>query len=98
MSASQTGDDVGPLVQLFIGVPNSERASAPASRTAAASRAAICDKSSTSMAGNGEALHAQGRRIGAVAEREIARGLQACEHVVQMSGNGDLAHRKSALA
>jgi len=58
-----TGDDVGPLVQLRIGVRNIESASAPASRTDAARRAAA-RAASTSMTGNSQTLHAQRRRMG----------------------------------
>src|SRR5581483_2754161 len=93
ISASLTGDSDGPLVQFFSGVWNSERASAPASRTALASRAANGTRSSTSVACNSEALHAQRRRIGAVAEGQVVRRREACEHFVEMAGDGDFADR-----
>src|SRR6202049_3148827 len=98
MSASDTGDNASPLVQFFNGVLNIDSASAPASRTASARRAACCLRSTTSMAGNSQALHAHGRRIGAVAEGEIVRRRQAFEYFGEVSGDGDFAHRKSELA
>src|SRR5690348_11567618 len=90
MSASLTGDDA-PLVQLFSGAPNIASASAPASRTHAASRAASAASSAGSVAGNGQALDAQGRRVGAVAEFQIVRRREALEYVEQAAGDGHLA-------
>src|SRR5258708_23603243 len=93
MSASDTGDKASPLVQFFSGVLNIDNASAPASRTASARRADCCCRSTTSVAGNSQALHAHGRRIGAVAEGEVVRRRQALEYFGQPAGDGDFAHR-----
>src|SRR5271170_3346582 len=98
ISASETGEEVGPLVQVRSGAPNIACASAPASRTAASSRAEICAKPATSMAGNSQTLHAHGRRIGAVAEGQVVRRLEACEYIAERAGDRDLADRESALA
>src|SRR5580692_5796621 len=98
MSASDTGDKASPLVQFFNGVLNIASASAPASRTASARRAVCRFRSTTSVAGNSEALHAHGRRIGAVAEDEVVSRRQALEYFGQVPGDGDFAHRKSERA
>src|SRR5580658_1198172 len=98
MSASDTGDKASPLVQFFNGVLNIDSASAPASRTASARRAACCLRSTTSVAGNSQALHAHGRRIGAVAEDEVVRRRQALEYFGEMPRDGDFTHRISELA
>src|SRR6202030_1521039 len=92
-SASDTGDKASPLVQFFNGVLNIDSASAPASRTASARRAACRSRSTTSVAGNSQALHAHGRRIGAVAEDEVVSRGEALEYFAQMAGDGDFAHR-----
>src|SRR5580704_3862157 len=93
ISASDTGDSASPLVQFFNGVLNIDSASAPASRTASARRAACCLRSTTSVAGNSQALHAHGRRIGAVTEDEVVSRREALEYFAQMPGDGDFAHR-----
>src|ERR1700734_2501087 len=98
ISASDTGDNASPLVQFFNGVLNIDSASRPASRTASARRCACRCRSTTSVAGNSQALHAHGRRIGAVAEDEVVARRQALEYFGQMSGDGDFAHRISELA
>src|SRR5580693_894367 len=98
ISASDTGDKASPLVQFFSGVLNIASAKAPASRTASARRAACCCRSTTSVAGNSEALHAHGRRIGAVAEDEVVRRRQALEYFGEVPGDSDFAHRISELA
>src|ERR1700722_9309178 len=97
MSASDTGDCASPLVQFFSGVLNIESASAPASRTLAWSRAA-CRCRSTSLAGNSQALYADGRRVGAVTEHEIVGRHEALEDLREMPGDGHLAHREGRLA
>src|SRR5262249_50744051 len=97
MSASDTGEAASPLVQLFSGVPNIDRANRPASRTLAASRAASRCRS-TSVAGNNQALHAHGRCIGAIAEGEVASRREALEYLGEMAGDGDFAHRISQRA
>src|SRR5271155_1208094 len=97
MSASLTGDDSN-LVQLLIGAPNIDNASAPASRTAATSRVAASSRSTASVTGNGHALDPQCWRIGAIAEDKIVRRREACEHFRKMSGNRDFADRIRALA
>src|SRR5215470_10411351 len=48
--------------------------------------------------GNGEALHAHRRRIGAEAELEIVGGRELTEHVDQIAGDGHFAHGIAALA
>src|SRR5580704_13358013 len=93
ISASDTGDSASPLVQFFSGVLNIDSASAPASRTASARRAACRSRSTTSVAGNSQALHAHRRRIGAVTEDEVVSRRQALEYFGQMPGDGDFAHR-----
>src|SRR6202023_3602244 len=98
ISASDTGDKASPLVQFFNGVLNIDSASAPASRTASARRAAWRCRSTTSVAGNSQALHAHGRRIGAVTEDEVGWGREALEYFAQMPGDGDFAHRISEHA
>src|SRR5580704_2532116 len=103
MSASVTGDNVGPLVQFFSGVWNIDSASKPASRTAAASTAARRAKSSTCesptlMSGNSKTLHPQGRRVGAVAKGEVVGRCEAGEHPGKMAGDGDFAHCESEFA
>src|SRR5262249_38654044 len=99
MSASQTGDDDGPLVHCLIGLPNIDSANSPASRTAAlscaAARAEISVAPSASMAGNGETLHAHSRRIGAIAEDEVIGRLKLGEHLGKVSSYRDLADRIS---
>src|SRR6266851_2006472 len=53
---------------------------------------------SGSRPGDGEVIDAQGRRIGAGAEFEVASGDHAPEHVVEVAGDGHLADRKDDLA
>src|SRR5580692_351182 len=98
MSASDTGDKASPLVQFVSGVLNIDSASAPASRTASARRAACCSRSTTSVAGNSQALHAHRRRIGAVTEDEVVSRRKALEYFGQMPGDGDFTHRISEHA
>src|SRR5579863_7681173 len=83
MSASLTGDEA-PLVHCLSGVPNSDSANAPASRTAAAKPSARRTASDDSLAGNSQTLHAHGRRVGAVAENEIVCRCEAFEDLRQM--------------
>src|SRR5215470_1597025 len=98
MSASHTGESL-PLVQLRSGAPNLLSARAPASRTALSSQpVSRAIEMSASVTGNGEALHAHGRCIGAVAELEVIGRRQRAEHVEQMARDGDLAHRIGELA
>src|SRR5580700_5525246 len=97
MSASQTGDEA-PLVQFFKGVPNMERASAPASRTLDARCWAARARSTVSVARNSQALHADGRSVGAVAEGKIVRRFETLEHFEQLPGDRDLAHRVGQFA
>src|ERR1700751_372112 len=102
MSASQTGDDDGPLVHCLIGLPNIDRAKLPASRTGAlscaAARAEISAVPLASMAGNGETLHAHGRRVGGIAEDQIVGRLKTGKHLGEVSGYCDLADRISRRA
>src|SRR4029077_2379738 len=96
MSASETGDWPF-LSQVLTGALNQVRASAPASRTAAVTwrfRSAW----SASDARNGQALDSHRRRIDAEAEDQIVRRRQAAENVVEVTRNGDLAHRIGQLA
>src|SRR5258708_19261446 len=93
ISAADSGDKASPLVQLFSGVLNIDNANAPASRTLFARRAACCVRPTPSVAGNSQALHAHGRRIGAVAEGEIVRRRQALEYFGEVTGDGDFTHR-----
>src|SRR5580693_3537404 len=97
MSASLTGEEA-PLIQFFSGVPNMDSASRPASRTEAPSTSTARAVSSASMAGNGETLYAQRRRVGAVAEDEIVGRFEALEYFQQVSGDGHFADRISQLA
>src|SRR5262249_54230408 len=98
MSASHTGE-LAPLVQFLIGDPNLLSASAPASATACSSRSARWPRGiSASVTGNGEPLHPDGRRVGRVAELKIVGRRERAEHIEQVTGDGDLAHRICALA
>src|SRR3954468_6137051 len=99
MSASETGDEA-PLVQFFSSVRNSDKASAPASRTvsrnSAASRAQIL--SAVSASAKRQALDAQRRRVDAVAEFQIVGRDERLEHRQQVSGDRHLAHGVGDLA
>src|SRR5439155_16773786 len=99
MSASETGDET-PLVQFFSSVRNSDKASAPASRTvsrnSAASRAQIT--SAISASAKRQALDAQRRRVDAVSEFQIVGGNQRFEHWQQMARDRHLADGISDLA
>src|SRR6266446_5130763 len=97
MSASDTGDDA-PLIQFFNSVRNSDSASAPASRTVAASNAeSRCRISacaggwsliaSALASGNRQTLDAQRRGIDTVAEFQIVGGGQRLEHLDQVAGD-----------
>src|SRR6516164_3544477 len=97
ISASLTGDDSN-FVQLRIGRPNIDSASAPASRTLAAIRAAASSRSAASLAGNGHTLDPQRRGIGPVAEHKVVSWYEARKHFRQMSGDRDFADRIGALA
>src|SRR5215468_10726543 len=98
MSASHTGEFL-PLVQFRTGAPNLPSASAPASRTALSIQpVSLATEMSASVTGNGETLHAHGRGIGAVAEREVVGRRQRAEHIEQVAGDGDLAHRIGEFA
>src|SRR5262249_33105092 len=97
--ASLTGEVPPPLVQLLSSLRNVFSAKAPASRTAAARRSRTSARSKSGLpSGNGETLHAHGRRVGAEAEFEIVGGRKPPEHVDQITGDGHLAHRITALA
>src|SRR3974390_3063482 len=94
-SPSLTGELSSPLVQHLKAPRAVTHATSPASRITASSGA----RSVTgSLPGNGEPLEPQRRRIGAVAEFEIVGGRECAENVGQMSRDGDLAPRGSALA
>jgi hypothetical protein len=94
MSASLTGDEPA-LSQRFIEPWAVAMASSPASRAIAAS----ASRSSTrSLSCNGQSFDAHGRRVDAVFEFEIIGRRQAAEDIEQMAGDGDFAHRISALA
>src|SRR3981189_697941 len=108
MSASDTGDDA-PLVQFFNSVRNSECASAPASRTAAASnaesrfirlaRAGASALIALALASaNRQSLDAQRRCIDAVTEFQIVGGCQRLEHLDQVPRDRHLAHGIGDLA
>src|SRR5437016_14683627 len=92
MSASETGDET-PLVQFFSSVRNSDKASAPASRTvslsSAASRAQMA--SAISASAKRQALDAQRRRVDAVAKFQVVGGNQRFEHRQQMTRERHLA-------
>src|SRR5262245_15448836 len=97
MSASHTGEFL-PLVQFRSGAPNLPSASAPASRTALSGKAVrLAAGMSASGTGNGEALHGDGRRLGAVGEREGVCRRQRSEQIEQGAGDGDLAYRIGEL-
>src|SRR5215470_7625246 len=92
MSASVTGES-WPLVQVLSGRSNSW-ASVPAARTATSRRSAKrCRSSALSDAGNGQALDAQGRCVGAIAEFEIIGRRERVENFTQVAGDRHLAHR-----
>src|ERR1700755_2380856 len=98
MSASETGEE-GPLVQFFRSVRNSDSASAPASRTVVVRSSPSRTRSpAPSASAKRQSLDAQGRRIDAVAERQIVGGDERLEHLEQVArdrhlaaGIGDLA-------
>src|SRR3974390_374702 len=94
-SPSLTGEVSSPLGQHLKAPRAAPHPPSPASRITASSGA----RSVTgSLPGNGAPLEPQRRRIGAVAEFEIVGGRECAENVGQMSSDGDLAHRVSALA
>src|SRR4029079_6548929 len=94
ISASHTGDDPF-LVQRRNGPRKVFSASSPASRTAANNKS----RSASGLpAGNGETLHADGRRIGAVAELEIVCRRQRGEHLGEIAGNRNFADREGRFA
>src|SRR5262249_2459718 len=95
MSASVTGEWSGPLVQRLNGRRAVSRASSPASRITASSGS---DNARTSLAGNGEILHAQRWRIGTVTEFKVIGRGEGAEHVKQVPSDRDLAHGISAFA
>src|SRR3954470_23975508 len=102
MSASETGDDA-PLVQFFSSVRNSDRASAPASRTVSASSALLRATAAllsirASASANRQPLDAQRRRIDAVAEFQVVGRGERFEHLEQMSGDRHFADRIGDLA
>src|SRR6266540_5553345 len=98
MSASHTGEFV-PLVQLRTGEPNLVSASAPASRTALVRRSPTSARGiSASVTRNGEPLHPDGRRIGAVAELKVVCGVKGAEHLEQVARDRHPAHRIGELA
>src|SRR5690242_3117152 len=94
MSASLTGEWSVPLVQRLNGPRAVARASSPASRITASSgpRSAIA-----SLTGNGQALDAHRRCVGAIAKLEIIGRHECVEYFEQMSGDGDSAHRVCSL-
>src|ERR1700692_378838 len=95
MSPSLTGELSSPLVQRLKGPRAVARASSPASRMTASSGVRSAARS---LPGNGETLQPHRRRIDAVAEFEIVGRRERAEDVVEMTGDGHLAHRKGALA
>src|SRR6185312_5761411 len=95
MSASVTGERSAPLVQRLNGRRAVSRASSPASRMMASSG---LRKSRVSLAGNGQALHAQRWCVGAVAECEVVSRGKCAEHIKQVASNGYFAHGKGAFA
>src|SRR3954452_3858974 len=102
MSASETGDDA-PLVHFFSSVRNIHCASAPASRTVSFSSAAsrlrmVSSSELASASAKRQTLDAHRRRIDAVAELEIVRGLHRLEDLEQMAGDRDLTHGIGELA
>src|ERR1700761_2338650 len=106
MSASDTGDEA-PLVQFFSSVRNIERASAPASRTAAvssaASRASVSLESSllampASASAKRQSLDPQRRRVDTVFEFQIVGRHHRLEDIEQVTRDGHLAHRIGDLA
>src|SRR5262249_38775308 len=97
ISAAGTGEP-WPFVPVFPSLPNMERASAPASRTAAFKMLSSMLRSSVSLARNGQTLHAHGRRVGAVAEYEVVGRLQLGENIGEISRDGHLAHRERERA
>src|SRR5262249_45834426 len=99
MSASLTGDSDTPLVHCRSGCLNVLSAISPASRTASANCAAVAAaRALRSTSCNGQTLHPNGRPIGAGAELEIVRRLEAREHRDEAAGDRDLAHRVAAAA
>src|SRR5262249_18365812 len=100
MSASETGEDDEPLVQVFSSVRNSDSASAPASRTVSfrsiASRARSA--SLVSASAKRQSLDAQCRRVDAVAEDKIIGRSERFEDLEQMACDRHLAHRIGDLA
>src|SRR6185503_11056670 len=92
MSASETGDLSCPLVQCLNPRDAVARARSPAARITSSSPL------SSSLAGNGQPLDAQCRRVDAVAEFEIVGRRDRPEDVGERAGNGHFADRISALA
>src|SRR5262245_38208270 len=102
MSASETGDDT-PLVHFLSSVRNNDSARPPASRTvslnSAASRVRIFSSIKfASASAKRQTLDAHRRRIDAVAEFEIARGLHRLEDLEQMARDRDFADGIGELA
>src|SRR5262245_27849786 len=89
MSASETGESL-PLVQCLRELLNVVRARSPASCTAWASAAAI---SARSDAGNGQPLDPDRWCVGSVPEFQIIGGDERCKDLVEVTSDGDLAHR-----
>src|SRR5258706_12758335 len=99
MSASLPGESDTPLVHCRSGCLSVLSAISPASRTASANCAAVAATGALGSAScNGQALHPNGRRIGAVAELEIVGGLEPGKHRDEIAGDRDLAHRIGAAA
>src|SRR5947208_2829372 len=97
-SASLTGDEA-PFVQLLSCARKVCNASAPASRTATASRSRNSARSSARSApGNGQALDAQRRRVRAETEFKIVCRGKRREHIDEIAGNRHFAHWVSAFA
>src|SRR5258708_11621011 len=95
MSASDTGDEA-PLVQFFSSVPNSDSASAPASRTLAFNSSA--SRAAGLASAKRQSLDAYRRRIDAVAEFQIVGGDHRLEDLEQMALDRHLAHGIGELA
>src|SRR6188508_2281347 len=89
MSASVTGLPRD-LCQLLYWPPKYLRAIAPASRTLATSRSRSLFSSGTR---HRHSIDAQRRRIGAVAEHEIACGREMLVYLLEVARDGHFAHR-----
>ena len=97
MSASLTGESSSPLVQRLSG-PRDGRARKLAGLAHHGFERAARRRRRDHCPATVRPSSRTRRRIGAVAEFEIVGRRQRAEHVEQMAGDGDLAHRIGALA